>query len=367
MVQEQLVLTADPSFVDLALPELEAASTLQHVTTLDDGVLLVTIDVSLWELAERWRLDPPIFVRHICPVQATVSLRAKSGADLAILRQAVTEELLDLVDPTLPLSVQTRILADLPYKPFDVNKSIADLLVEQINVPIDVRTPHQVLSIVCAETTTAEQNRQQTTDSTQHAARSTQHATAYLGISPTVYNISDWAGGMRRFAREKEQVSRAEFKLLEALEVFLIDLKPRGVALDLGASPGGWTRVLRQHEQYVTAVDPGDLDPRVAADAGVRHKRMTAEQYLADEPDRFDLIVNDMRMDVRDSARLMVRYASQLYRHGIAIMTLKLPEHQRHPLIDQAFTILREAYTIAGARQLFHNRSEITLYLQKLD
>ena len=35
---------------------------------------------------------------------------------------------------------------------------------------------------------------------------------------------------------------------------------------------------------------------------------MTAEAYMADDPDRFDVIVNDMRMD-GDSARLMVQAA----------------------------------------------------------
>ena len=45
----------------------------------------------------------------------------------------------------------------------------------------------------------------------------------------------------------------------------------------------------------------------------MRHVKTTAEQYLEREPDRFDLIVNDMRMDGRDSARLMVRYAPYLY------------------------------------------------------
>ncbi len=93
---------------------------------------------------------------------------------------------------------------------------------------------------------------------------------------------------------------------------------------------------------------------------------MTAEDYLADEPEQFDLIVNDMRMDARDSARLMARFAHQLYAHGIAIMTLKLPEQNRRPVIEQALMLLRQAYTIIGARQLFHNRSEITVYLRPL-
>ena len=123
-------------------------------------------------------------------------------------------------------------------------------------------------------------------------------------------------------------------------------------------------RVLRQHGQYVTAVDPGALDERVTSDPGVRHKRMTAEAYLHDEPDQFDLIVNDMRMDARDSARQMVTYARLLYPHGAAIMTLKLPETRRMPILEHALDILRSTYTVVGARQLFHNRSEITVYLR---
>ena len=135
------------------------------------------------------------------------------------------------------------------------------------------------------------------------------------------------------------------------------------MALDLGASPGGWSRILRRKGQYVTAVDPALLDPRLAEDQAIRHLRMTAEHYLADEPDTFDLIVNDMRMDARDSARLMVGYARQIYPGGAAIMTLKLPEEGRATVVEHAWEILEEAYTIVGARQLFHNRSEITLYL----
>ena len=49
---------------------------------------------------------------------------------------------------------------------------------------------------------------------------------------------------------------------------------------------------------------------------------------------------------------------------GLAIMTLKLPEARRMPILEHALDILRSAYTVAGARQLFHNRSEITLYLR---
>ncbi|MFO7537152.1 MAG: 50S rRNA methyltransferase, partial [Chloroflexota bacterium] len=106
------------------------------------------------------------------------------------------------------------------------------------------------------------------------------------------------------------------------------------------------------------------LHPSLHADPNVRHLRLTAEEYLDAGPDRFDLIVNDMRLDARDSARLMMAYARHLYRHGMALITLKLPQENRQAVLDHSFNILRRAYTITAARQLFHNRSEITVYLQ---
>lgn len=339
-----LILTADPAFLDLARKELEeAAPGAQRLDIFGGEALLLALPDSFWTLAEAWRREPPIFVRHVHPVQATRPLPGGPNAVHA-LRALAAETFVEMMDPTLPFSVQTRLYRDVAYKAYDVNVALAQSLAAESGAPLDVRAPQQVVSVVIAE----------------HGGQTT----GFLGLSPAVYNLSDWAGGKRRFAREGEQISRAEFKLLEALEVFGVPLPERGVALDLGAAPGGWTRVLRQKGQYVTAVDPGRLHQRLEQDANVRHQRMTAEEYLEAGPDQFDLILNDMRLDARDSARLMVAYASVLYRHGRAIMTLKLPEEGREAVINHAFNILDGAYERLGARHLFHNRSEITVYLR---
>lgn len=349
-----LILTADSDFIDLARDELRRAdSSTQVLAEIAPGVLLVENNArtesgrsvrrqsgDFFSLAQQWQKQPPTFIRHICPVQETVPLTG-TGADLAQLTQCVTRQFLDLVEPAWPFSVQTRLFIDTPYKPFDINSALADIIQTRTGAPLDVRRPVQILSVAAAG------------------------KTAYLGLSLAEHNLSDWAGGVRRFARETEQISRAEFKLLEALEQFRIDLPPRGIALDLGAAPGGWTRVLRQREQYVTAVDPAHLHPSLQTDKSIRHMQMTAEEYLAQYPDTFDLIVNDMRLDARDSARLMVSYAPYLYRHGLAIMTLKLPKDKRRAALDHSFNILKQAYHLQNARQLFHNRSEITVYLTK--
>jgi 23S rRNA (cytidine2498-2'-O)-methyltransferase len=339
----QFILTADEGSLDLALKELHAVDAKAAVAKeFAPGVLLLNGSKSFAEVAGVWADRPPIFVRHINPVQSV--LYTEAGDWREQLEVTVTGEILPYLEGTLPFSVQTRIFPHANLKPFEVNQVVAGVGVEQFGLALDVRQPEEVVSVL---------------------ARSDEGEPPvfYVGASLARHNLSDWAGGMRRFAREEGQISRAEFKLLEAIEYFGLELPPRGSALDLGAAPGGWTRVLRNFEQYVTAVDPGDLDPRVARDRGVRHKRMTAEQYLDSDPDSFDIIVNDMRMDGRDSARLMTSYARLLYPHGWALMTVKLPEVKRETILDHTFAILRNTYTIAGARQLFHNRSEITVWL----
>lgn len=333
-----LILTASPEFAALAVAELPADA--HGLTELVPGVYTAVLTTGFFALAETWRTQRPIFVRHICPVQQLVPLTGQP-TDLGALATCVADTLLAYVDPALPLSVQSRCLHPTAYKPYDINQRLADLIAAETAVAINIKNPQQVLS-VC------------TTDST-----------AYLGLSLAQQNLSSWAGGVRRLAREKEQISRAEFKLLEAMEQFGIDLPPQGHVLDLGAAPGGWTRVLRQRGWRVTAVDPAQLHPSLQSDKQVHHLRMAAEVALTQHHNSFDLIVNDMRLDARDSARLMVAYAPQLVANGRAIVTLKLPEHKPLPLLEAALAICQSAYVVAGVRHLFHNRSEVTVALRK--
>ncbi|MEV6271082.1 SAM-dependent methyltransferase [Kribbella sp. NPDC051936] len=182
-----------------------------------------------------------------------------------------------------------------------------------------------------------------------------------LGLNRRADSLSDWPGGRMRLARGDERVSRSEFKLEEAIATFGLELPAHGKAVDLGAAPGGWTRILRQHGQEVWSVDPGALDPRLRGDRRIHHEATTAGRFFAANRVRFDVVVNDMRMDQVTSARMMLDAAGHLRRNGLAIVTLK--GGGRNPLdgARRGLDVLREQYDVRHARQLHHNRNEITV------
>jgi 23S rRNA (cytidine2498-2'-O)-methyltransferase len=186
-----------------------------------------------------------------------------------------------------------------------------------------------------------------------------------LGVNRRADALTDWPGGRVGLARDAGQISRAEFKLDELIQVFDVSLSAGGKALDLGASPGGWTRVLRRRGFTVWAIDPADLDPRVAADPGVHHVQTTAAPFLAETGELFDLVANDMRMVPALSCQLMREAVRRLKPHGLAIMTLKISPHNPLETVRASLRELGRSYEILFARQLFHNRNEVTIVARR--
>lgn len=130
-------------------------------------------------------------------------------------------------------------------------------------------------------------------------------------------------------------VSRAAHKLIAALDGFEVPVEGR-IALDMGASTGGFTQVLRERgAARVLAVDVGhdQLAPAIAADPGVTAvegynvRHMTPENLAAatGEPRAPELIVGDLSFI---SLELVFAAVAQVAAPGADVVLLVKPQFE---------------------------------------
>jgi 23S rRNA (cytidine2498-2'-O)-methyltransferase len=346
-----LLVTAQPEFIGEAVAELKRIDAqLTDTEEITPGIMLCLIP-GVSKFMQRAARKDLTFARHIAPVQAIISL-SNTERDMGKIATTIAQlPTFGLLERGIHFSVQSRFVqteksqGQKPFSTGQLNRTLAEAFAEESGSIESINKPQVVISILCTMTS------------------------AYLGISAAEENLSSWPGGARHYAHTDDQVSRAEFKLLEALEVFGVSLPSEGWALDLGSAPGGWTRLLLEAGLQVISVDPAKLDSRLMGYSRLKHYRGYAENYLDEAIKKritFDIIVNDMRMDARDAARLLVEAAACLTGNGFVISVLKLPhmtpDFDPLAVLNNALHILRERYGIVQARQLFHNRQEVTIF-----
>jgi len=187
---------------------------------------------------------------------------------------------------------------------------------------------------------------------------------AFLGCVPRDRVLVKTITKMRKYAPGQRPLNRAEAKLREALAAFPVTVDRATRALDLGAAPGGWTKVLATQGAQVVAVDPAELAPEVAGLPNVTHFRGRAEEYLEGYPSAaFDLITNDMNCDPVESAELVRSLLPLLAPKGAVIMTVKFMTRNRRKHLRDVTGILRPHFEEFRQKHLPHNARETTLFL----
>lgn len=334
--------TANHGFAPYAQEELKRAfGAVKSSVLVASEVLLLTLPVATEQVVQRLLSEPPMFLRHIQPVHYDLVLDQMEAeqhpfdvlADLLLKR----DELKDI-----KLAVHIRKTADATP---EENASELRHLLEQrlmgLQSDFTVQDADKVVSVFW----TAER--------------------LYAGISVPTDNLSDWNGGAVRFQREEGQISRAKFKLLEAERVFGIDFTAFRSAVDVGAAPGGWTSFLLDKGLQVTAVDPAKMDPSLQNIPNLKVVKKNAADVKF-KPNEFDLLVCDMSWSPKLTAKLVIGMLDAVVPGGTVIVTVKLMNKKPLALIKEVINTFEESrMQVQRAKQLFHNRDEITLYMVK--
>jgi len=195
--------------------------------------------------------------------------------------------------------------------------------------------------------------------------------TLWLGVAP-IKNSSPWPMGILRLKFPQQAPSRSTLKLEEAWRYFIPasrqeELLGGGLrAVDLGAAPGGWTWQLVKQNMFVIAVDNGPMNAELMETGQVEHRREDAFNFAPPKP------VDWMVCDIVDKPARVTELVLQWALSGWcrqSIFNLKLPMKQRFAETEACLGHLRDALTAEGvrfrlqARQLYHDREEITCWL----
>jgi len=300
------------------------------------GNLYVECGLPEEEAVEALREADTTYLGRVFPVDAEVKISA-AKASIEALYEAVSIGDLGEGD-TFRVSCTRR--GSHEFRSRDVEVTVGMRLEEETDAVVDLKSPSKTVVVQIFQDL------------------------AYVGVTPSVNLLVKEIKRFRKYAKGERPFTRAEFKIREALKAFDVEVTNDFRVLDVGAAPGGWTKVLAGMARRVVAVDPADLHPSVEEMSNVTHLRCRAED-LPEDIGEFDLITNDMNISPTESAEIMNALAELLRGGGAAIMTVKFVTRERRRHTREAIGILEEAYTDFKVKRLPHNRNETTVYMHK--
>ncbi|GFN32362.1 SAM-dependent methyltransferase [Paenibacillus xylaniclasticus] len=331
--------TSNQGYAPLAMEEVRRTIAGAAVKVLAPGETFVI--ESPYDRQETLRMlgdSPPVFLRHIQPIDGTLLLTGD---------QDPLHWLIEQVRQARPVlgNKQTAVhIRRADGSVFDRSvletKTSVDAALRDIGAEPDQRSPEQIVSIYAVK----EQ--------------------LMYGIGTPEELMSDWPGGAIRFHREEGQISRAKFKLIEAERTFGLQYSQYREALDIGAAPGGWTSLLLERGVKVTAVDPGEMHPSLKRHPNLKILKRNASDVKF-KPGTFDLLVCDMSWSPMQMVKLVLELTDSLVHGATAVVTIKLMHRKPLQTIRDVIAKLEEAFIVHRAKQLFHNREEITMFMTK--
>jgi 23S rRNA (cytidine2498-2'-O)-methyltransferase len=166
--------------------------------------------------------------------------------------------------------------------------------------------------------------------------------------------------------------SRSTLKLEEAFHFFLSPhrrdnlLRSGMTAVDLGASPGGWTFQFAKRQIRTLAIDNGPMDQNLLDTGLVEHVRADGFTYKPQKS--FHWMVCDIVDKPSRTVDLVINWAERGWAEQF-VFNLKLPMKKRFEEYQKLSALLQKKLDALGcdyyfrARQLYFDRDEVTCYL----
>lgn len=197
----------------------------------------------------------------------------------------------------------------------------------------------------------------------------------FIGYSNS-NNNSPFYMGIPRLKFPADAPSRSTLKLEEAFHIFIPyeewDERLKGGlnAVDLGASPGGWTYQLVKRSMMVYAIDNGPIDNKLMDSGQVKHFREDGFKFQPKKNNIYWLVC-DMVEKPNKVTDLMANWLINGWCRE-AIFNLKLPMKKRYEEVKQNLIVLRELLVEhqinvqIQAKHLYHDREEVTIHVQRI-
>lgn len=186
----------------------------------------------------------------------------------------------------------------------------------------------------------------------------------FMSITPSIerthyhQGVSTYFGGHVTIEDDKRPPSRAFKKLQEAIRVFGLSMKPGDTAVDLGASPGGWTYVLQSYGLAVTALDRSPLDPSLMNHRSITWLRGNALTWKPAQPVTW--LVCDVITTPKNTLSILKSWLEDSWCKNFCV-TVKCQGDPEFDTIHEILTFVADHTRWFGAKQLTNNKNEFTI------